>query len=347
MTKKTFLYSLILVALCSACSSKSKDEPKELKKDSLTNTDSSQEQLLANAKNYYVKDLKSVAVNSFTSLKNNFPLGPYSEFAEIKEADSRFFIHEFKEAAPLYEQFVKRHPASEIVPYALMMAGYAYQLTYSGLGRDTEPLENALKFYNRVDKQFPNSPYAFGVKKLKRKVIEQLAAHEDLIIQYYEKQQLDDAVAARENEYSNKWSKEIQEAKKEESEKLAQPVIIEAPQKLTPRAPIARPRPQVIEKPRSVFSLVGCSKGMLVIRLADQATRDRLDVYLAKTGGTLTPTNGHIILPMTVDSDSGEVLSCFKGNDLSLSDGKLDLKTDKTVTAITIDKPLRLIIIPD
>src|SRR5690606_5146246 len=94
------------------------------------------------------------------ALRDGYPLGPYTEFAEIKIADTHFFLRNYADAAPYYEQLLQNRSSSQSAAYLTLQAGRSYHLSNKGLGRDASALEKALTFYERVVEQFPRSLYA-------------------------------------------------------------------------------------------------------------------------------------------------------------------------------------------
>lgn len=214
---KTLLLSglLVLSALSGACSwfSSSKDspkpeeEPKELSAKSSVSLDAPEANLFEDARRQYYNGMYSVAVETFEALRDAYPLGAYREFAEIKAADCRFELRSFPEAATLYEEFTKNHPVSVAVPYVLLKAARSRQLAQRGVGRDPTALNKAVESYKKLLEQYPDSVYAEAARVYKTEAEQELASYEKMVINFYKKANKEAAVAARENQFNQRWGK--------------------------------------------------------------------------------------------------------------------------------------------
>lgn len=348
------LLILVLILVVSACSSKKKDEPKELVKKEYATIDASQEELFNSGKNFYVKKLYSISSESFSSLQNVYPVGPYREFSEIKLADARFYSHDYAQAAPLYESFVRDHPTSKACPYALLMAGRAYELSYGGLGRDTSPLENALKSYRLLDKQYPNSPYAVKAKSLQKNVLEALLDNQEAIIEFYQKQDLTVAADARIKEINQKMQPEINEIqrnevtavakRKIESNKKKSKVTKLAQEQTPPKNVVRRYSAPQNNTKTDKLKFMSCHRSMVIFNIKDNSLLPKLASIK-----TLTSKNGRAVLNIPNGNFSTQTIShnCFGYNDLLINKDNITLKTNKKIAVIILEKPARLLLIPE
>ena len=357
--KKLFFRILILslILFVSACSSKKKDEPKELVKKEYSTIDASQEELFNSGKNYYAKKLFSISSESFSSLQNIYPVGPYREFSEIKLADARFYSHDYSQAAPLYESFVRDHPTSKACPYALLMAGRSYELSYGGLGRDTSPLDNALKSYKLLDKQYPYSPYAVKAKALQKNVLEALLAKQEAIIEFYQKQDLTVAADARIKEIHQKMQPEINEIqkdeitavakRKEESSKQKNKVTKLAQEQTPPKTVVKNglySSNSVYDQKNDKLQFMSCQRGMIIFNIKDTSILPALTSFK-----TLTSKNGEAVLNIPNGNFASHTINknCFAHNDLLISNDRIALKTKRQIAVIILEKPARLLLLPE
>ena len=135
------------------------------------------------------------AIGDFEKLRNRYPFSRYLSLAELKLADSFFHMEEYEDAVLSYEHFESMHPANEAVPYVIYQIGMCYYEQLRGPDRDQAPSENALKNFNRLISQYPDSQYA-------RKAVEpvgvcnaRLAEHDFLVGEfYYEKEHYEAAL---------------------------------------------------------------------------------------------------------------------------------------------------------
>ena len=199
------LYSCLLLLLAGCSASTPDNEPKEVTKASLTVSAADQLQLLKDAEEAYEKELYTIARENFQKLHNSYALGPYAEFAQIKIADSYFIQGQYSSAATAYEGFIKEHPASVSLEYALTMAGRSFQLSNHGVGKDPSSLTRALEFYNRVISDYPTGIYSREVSQYQQEVRITLAQHDESLLNFYHKTGQDAAYAKRLVEYKDKW----------------------------------------------------------------------------------------------------------------------------------------------
>jgi outer membrane protein assembly factor BamD len=206
MNPRMALLPLALLPFLSGCSSTPADpKAKELPSSEKVNIDASQANLFDAAQGLFQRELYSVAKESYESLRNGYPLGPYSEYSEVKYADAHFATGDYAAAGVLYENFVKDHPASAAVPYALFMAARSYHLSNKGVGRDPAPLDKARAGYEQLLIRYPNSVYAESAAQHKREVLEQLALYQLMVLEFYKNQDKEEAFRNRSKEFSESW----------------------------------------------------------------------------------------------------------------------------------------------
>ncbi|MFM1846869.1 MAG: outer membrane protein assembly factor BamD, partial [Pseudomonadota bacterium] len=197
---------LAILTLCASglslggCSSKPKGEPEpaEIPLGDITAVDTPEEELFAEAKNYYATELYSVARESFKSLAASYALGAYAEFAEIKAADAYFEMNEFDTARTMYEEFLRNRPASSSLPYVTMRAGRSFHLSHQGIGRDPQSLERALELYDTLIARYPSSVYADSARVYRSEVLRDLESSERVVADFYARKNNQRAAAARE-----------------------------------------------------------------------------------------------------------------------------------------------------
>lgn len=204
---KTYSYLFLLLCFClTGCFGSSDEatpesEPKELS----APIEGTQRDLFIASKGLYSSGLYSVAKDSFESLKDNYPFGPYAEFSEIKLADSYFFSKDYTNAAATFEEFIKLHPSSPAATYAMLQAGRSYHLMNNGVGRDETPLKKALSKYNELSNKYPDSIYRDLAQIYKEQIKTEILAYEIGIIDFYEKQGKEKAKVARIKHLESNW----------------------------------------------------------------------------------------------------------------------------------------------
>lgn len=126
-----------------------------------------------------------LAAETFNIIKERFPFSRFSLLAELKSADSKFYMKDYLEALELYKEFEKNHPSNEAIPYVLFQIGRCYYRTIDTIDRDMTGASEANKSFARLLRTFPNSPYTAEAKALSQKATNFLAAHELYVADFY------------------------------------------------------------------------------------------------------------------------------------------------------------------
>lgn len=367
-----FLSFLAACSLLFACSSSDKeDAPKEIseqKSSSGVSLDTPEAELFAEAKRMYQAHMYSIARENFEAIRTGYPVGPYAEFSDLKIADCDFESGEYETAAQGYEDFVKNHPASRSVPYAIYRAARSHQLASRGVGRDPAPLENALKWYNRLLAEYPTSYYSIAAAEYQKDVTEQLGAHEKKIIDFYKKREKEGAVGARSALYSSTWDPKIESSRNiataaEEERKAA---MLAESDSLEKGAPAATPKleenapglkvggeTERAEQPSAPLAAplavldVRCDNtgsGKIFIQLNRAPVKD-----FAAEPVTLAASNGKLTFAMPEPVSPAGDRDCLADKDLAIgADGTISLKTDRAGGSATyLAHPDRLLIVLD
>lgn len=170
--------------------------------------DTPEGELFEEAQHYFQLGLYTVARDSFEALHNSYPVGAYSEFAELKIADTYYENNDFAEAAKRYEEFLKGHPASDASAYALLRAARSHHLANKGVGRDIASLQKAKELYDQLLSTYPSSMYAEGAAAWREEVRSRLAAQDKLVLEFYRRHEKEKAAEARAKEFARQWGSE-------------------------------------------------------------------------------------------------------------------------------------------
>lgn len=130
------------------------------------------------------KDYKT-AIKAYTNLKDWYPFSKYAGLAELKIADSHFYLEEYDEAIPAYEEFEKLHPKNEAVPYVIYQIGLSWFKQLGTVDRDNTPALNSLTQFNRLKDQFPQSEYTQKAAEHIAKCTANLVGHELYVANFY------------------------------------------------------------------------------------------------------------------------------------------------------------------
>jgi len=316
-------------------------------------TKGTQEELFHTAKRLYEARMFSVARETFTSLRDSYPSGPYVTFADLKIADCYYYGGEYTDAAKMYEDFVKNHPGTKDLPYAQLQAGRSNLQSSKGIGRTQIPLSKSLQYFDALIKDYPDSSYAAVARIERHKAVTRITESEMMVIDYYEKKDATAAAAARIREFEKKWGPD---ARKDHSEEIITEPIKPLNVKLTEPSPseTVTEETQDIEEyhneappilTTNAIQRVECRAGAHPFVSIELLKID--EVALSPiTASPLQPKDGHVsfIIPDT----HGEAvrLSCVHADDVRVSEnGEVVLDVDSQVTVTTVDQPPRLLIV--
>jgi len=121
----------------------------------------------------------------FEKLKERYPFSQYSLLAELKSADSQYFLENYQEAEQLYKEFEERHPSNEAIPYIMFQIGMCSYQQIDTIDRDISGAVNALQAFSRLLKSFPVSPYTDETRARIMAARNFLANHEFYVGSFY------------------------------------------------------------------------------------------------------------------------------------------------------------------
>ena len=188
---------LAMIALVCGCSSAKSKGPQELPVNGSEELSEDADELFKTANMLFEDGLFVGAQANYDRLRNNYPTGPYREFAELKAADALFFQRDFVVAAQRFEQFAKEHPSSPSADYALFMNARSLQLQNAGPGRNMNALEQAISSYERLIQKYPSSVYQQPAQKRLNQALKLKRTHEENVANFYSKRSADSAAESR------------------------------------------------------------------------------------------------------------------------------------------------------
>lgn len=147
------------------------------------------EELATEGMDYYVDGEYKKAIDHFQRLKDIYPFSRYAMLAELKLGDAHYRIEQYDDAIFAYEEFEKLHPRNEAVPYVIYQIGRSHFDRISTTDRDQTAARKALEAFQRLQKQFPNDPYARSAADHIVACQKSLAGHEFGIGRFYFKSQ--------------------------------------------------------------------------------------------------------------------------------------------------------------
>ncbi len=127
------------------------------------------------------------AILCFENLKNWYPFSKYIKTAELKIADSHYYLSEYQEAIIEYTGFMDLHPKNEAIPYVIFQTGLCYFEQICTIDRDMTSTEKALTTFNTLLHKYPEDKYSKIAKSYMHKINSDLAEHEFYIAMFYYK----------------------------------------------------------------------------------------------------------------------------------------------------------------
>lgn len=125
------------------------------------------------------------SIDYFQKLKDIYPFSKYAVLAELKLGDAHYRIEQYEDAVFAYEEFEKLHPRNEAIPYVIYQIGRSHFDRMTTPDRDQTSARKALESFQRLQKQYPNDPYARSAADHIIACYKSLAGHEFGIGHFY------------------------------------------------------------------------------------------------------------------------------------------------------------------
>ena len=168
----TFLISLFMIYGCASIDPQEEMPAHELASDGMEE---------------FKKENYNKAIKSFEKLRDWYPFSKFAILAELKIADSHYYLKEYEEAVFEYEEFEGLHPGNEVVPYVIYQIGLCYFEQIDTIDRDQTSSSKALDIFKRLKQQFPENEYALKADEHINICLKNLAEHEFYVGLFYYK----------------------------------------------------------------------------------------------------------------------------------------------------------------
>jgi outer membrane protein assembly factor BamD len=133
----------------------------------------------------YKKGDYKKAIETFSRVRDEYPLNPVALMAELGIADSYFENEQYVDAEVAYNSFVDLHPTNPNVPYAMFQLGMCHYQQMQTIDRDQSETVKARKEFERLMARFPQSKFAIMAEKNLREVKQHQAEHEFYVGEFY------------------------------------------------------------------------------------------------------------------------------------------------------------------
>lgn len=141
--------------------------------------------LTAKAMDAFNRGRYSTALESFKDMRDQFPFSKYSLLAELKSADTHYYMKEYPEALVLYQEFESKHPTNEAMSYVLFQMGMCHFKQIDTIDRDTVAAHEAIAAFTRLVRTYPKSSYVVEAKLRVKMAREFLAENEFYVTRFY------------------------------------------------------------------------------------------------------------------------------------------------------------------
>ncbi len=340
-------FLLACLSLICGCSTSGTGELAEIPTTSVPIPDTPEDELFAQAKQQYQAQVYLSAKESFESLRDGYPLGPYAEFAAIKAADCDFELSNYEQAAQSYETLIEERPGSRYMPYFYYQAARSHYLANGGLGRDIAPVEKAREQLEILLKTYPDHILSHSARELQQRVLEVLAANEKSIVDFYGRMDKTPAYEARKKRYQEQWGEFAREFERQKEIptgiqlSISEMTSAEAEQPLFDIASPERTREAEEENVSPIFlRSVSCDSNAVQIELSD------LPQGLALKQAKIQPdSKGVLLIKVAGLVSEQQSYNCLETGDLNvLPDQALALKSSRPVSLLSQRKPARIIL---
>jgi outer membrane protein assembly factor BamD len=125
------------------------------------------------------------SIESYKKVRELFPEHPLAQISQLEIAEGYFNTEQYEEAILAYDEFVKLYPGNINIPYARFKEALCYFNQISQADRDQSMTKKAIEKFEKVIKDFPDTPYAvkaYNYLKFSRK---RLAEQEIFIANFY------------------------------------------------------------------------------------------------------------------------------------------------------------------
>lgn len=143
------------------------------------------EQLIIKGMEEYDVGKYFLAVEYFNEILDRYPFSPQAPLAELKAADSNYYMERYAEALVLYREFEERHPTNEAISYVMYQKAMCSYQTIDRIDRDITGAIESIQSFQELLRAFPQSPYSSEARARIKAANEFLVNHEFNVVEFY------------------------------------------------------------------------------------------------------------------------------------------------------------------
>lgn len=126
-----------------------------------------------------------LALEYFNEILDRYPFSPQAPLAELKAADSNYYMERYAEAKVLYREFEERHPTNEAISYVLYQKAMCSYQTIDTIDRDVTGAIDSIQAFRELLRAYPDSPYTDEAQARIKAANEFLVNHEFNVVEFY------------------------------------------------------------------------------------------------------------------------------------------------------------------
>lgn len=134
---------------------------------------------------FFERGLYQDAIASWEKVRDSYYSPELNALAELKIAEAYYLAEQYIEASVAYEEFLKNHPENSNVPNVLYKLGLSYINQMLKHDQDQTATIHALNAFRTLKQRFPEDRRAEETQIYIDRCLNQLAANELYIGQYY------------------------------------------------------------------------------------------------------------------------------------------------------------------
>jgi outer membrane protein assembly factor BamD len=137
------------------------------------------------------------SIESFKKVKELFPEHPLAQLSQLEIAEVHFKAQEYDEAALAYDEFIRLYPGNINIPYARYKEALCYYNQISLPDRDQSATRKAIEKFEKIIKDYPDTPYAVKSYEYLKFCRKRLAEQEIFVANFYLKSEKYNAAEKR------------------------------------------------------------------------------------------------------------------------------------------------------
>ena len=152
---------------------------------SIVSEDKAAEEIFNSGEREILRKRYSDAAEKFTEVERLYPYSDWAKRALIMQVYSYHKDQSYDNVVSAANRFIEFHPYDKDVPYAYYLIGLSYYDRVLAIGRDQELAKEALKVFNLIKEEYPESEYASNSEIKFNFLMDHLATKEMEVGRYY------------------------------------------------------------------------------------------------------------------------------------------------------------------